>query len=93
MLTVLDDYRPILMTVTFGLLGIAFYVTYRPGRGGRKSGGIMTLNKAMLWGVTAATLVLLFCPQYLTGLITEKGGFTADMNRTVLTIEGMTCPG
>ena len=81
------------MVVTLSCLGVAFYFTYRPRRADAGSGGALTLNKVMLWLVTAAAAVLLFFPQFLTGLASEKGGFTADMNRTVLAIEGMTCLG
>ena len=93
MMTALEAYRPILMVVTFSFLGIAFYLTYRPRRVAAGRGGIVAVNKVMLWLVTAAAAFLLFCPGYLTGLASEKGGFTADMNRTVLAVEGMTCPG
>lgn len=95
MLTVLEAYRPILMVVTFGLLGLAFYLTYRPRRvaAGKGPARIMAMNKVMLWAVTAVAVFFLFCPQYLTHLVSADGGFTADMNRTVLTVEGMTCPG
>ena len=55
---------------------------------------MMTLNKSMLWVVTAMAVVFLFFPQYVTGLLApDNGEFTADMNRTVLAVEGMTCPG
>ena len=95
MMTALEAYRPILMVVTFGFLGLAFYLTYRPGRraAGKGPGRIMAMNKIMLWSVSAVATFFLFCPQYLTGLVSADGGFTADMNRTVLTVEGMTCPG
>lgn len=95
MLTVLEAYRPILMVVTFGFLGVAFYLTYRPRRVAARKGParIMAMNKVMLWAVTAVAVFFLFCPQYLTGLVSADGGFTADMNRTVLNVEGMTCPG
>lgn len=95
MMTALEAYRPFLMVVTFGFLGFAFYLTYRPGRAavGTGPGKIMAMNKVMLWAVTAVVVFFLFCPQYLTRLVSAEGGFTADMNRTVLTVEGMTCPG
>ena len=55
---------------------------------------MMALNKAMLWGVTAMAVVFLFFPQFVTGLMApDSGEFTADMNRTVLYVEGMTCLG
>ncbi len=50
----------------------------------------MTFNRIMLWAVTVIAVVFLFFPQVFTGLFASSGGFTADMDRTVLTIEGMT---
>lgn len=79
------------MVVTFGLLGFAFYLTYRPGA--VKQTKIMALNKAMLWGVTLFVALLLFYPQLLTQFASTDGGFTSDMTQTVVKIEGMTCPG
>lgn len=55
---------------------------------------MLTLNKSMLWVVTALAVVFLFFPQYVTALLApDYGEFTADMNRTVLAVEGMTCLG
>jgi hypothetical protein len=55
---------------------------------------MMTLNKLMLWGVTALAIVFFFFPQYLGGLIgTGNQEVTANMTRSVLRIEGMTCDG
>ena len=55
---------------------------------------MMTMNKVMLWAVTALAVVFLFFPQYVTSLIgTGKQEITSDMTRTVLRIEGMTCFG
>lgn len=102
MTTFVQDYRPIFLVVTFGLLGSAFYLTYRPRKtaatGGDKGSrppaspraNIMTLNKVMLWAVTVIVIVFLFFPQAVTGLFASQDGFTADMDRTVITIEGMT---
>lgn len=93
------------MAVTFAFLGFAFYLTYRPRRAAAtatensgqvavKSGGprsnIMTMNKVMLWGVTVIAVVFLFFPQAFTNLVAGNDEFTADMDRTVITIEGMT---
>ena len=92
------------MVVTFGFLGAAFYLTYRPrrattgthltGGGAAARGGsrstIMRLNKLMLWAVTVVAVVLLFFPQLITGPFAADDGFTADMDRTVIAIEGMT---
>ena len=95
MMTVMESYRPIFMVVTFAFLGMAFYLTYRPSRAAAGNGRskIMTMNKVMLWCVTGVAVLFLFWPQYFTRLASTDGGFTADMNRTVLTVEGMTCPG
>ena len=61
-------------------------------QGGEPRFNMMAMNKAMLWVVTAAAVAFLFFPQYLTGmLVAGNGQFTADMTRTVLTVEGMTC--
>ncbi len=55
---------------------------------------MMALNKVMLWAVTALAVVFLFFPQYVTGLIgAGNDEITADMTRTELAIEGMTCDG
>jgi mercuric ion transport protein len=102
MMTAVERFRPILMAVTFVFLGGAFYLSYRPRRstpGGDKSHGatpvgarstMMTLNRIMLWAVTAMVVVFLFFPQAFTGLLASNSEFTADMDRTVVAIEGMT---
>jgi len=51
---------------------------------------MMTLNRIMLWAVTAIVVVFLFFPQAITDLFASNSEFTADMDRTVFTIEGMT---
>jgi hypothetical protein len=104
MMTFMKEYRPVFMVVTFGFLGAAFYVTYRPpagkasgarGRGASPAGAgggtkMMSYNKIMLWGVTAVAIVFLFFPHVVTTLLASGDVFTADMERTVITIEGMT---
>ena len=61
---------------------------------GKRRFNMMALNKVMLWGVTAMAIVFLFFPQYVGKLFGGGGGeFTADMLRTELTVEGMTCEG
>lgn len=48
----------------------------------------------MLWAVTLMAVVFLFFPQYVTGLLGSGGEeITADMTRSVIRIEGMTCYG
>ena len=97
-------YRPLFMVVTFGFLGLAFYLTYRPARLGPRShdnsnatgadrsqrSTLMTLNKVMLWGVTVIVIVFLFFPERMTGLLPSNDVFTADMDRSAIKIEGMT---
>ena len=105
MIAALEDYRWIFMIVTFGFLGAAFYLTYRPRHAvggsaedccatapGRRF-NMMTLNKVMLWAVTVMAVVFLFFPQVVTGLFAGGGELTADMQQTVIKVEGMTCPG
>ena len=101
MTTFVADYRPIFIVVTFGFLGLAFYLTYRP-RGTAaadndnssapavRRSNIMTMNKVMLWGVTVIAVVFLFFPQTVTDLFASGDKFTDDMDRTVISIEGMT---
>jgi hypothetical protein len=74
------------MTVTFGLLGWAFYVTYRSS----SRSPVMAFNKVILWAVTVAVAFLLFFPTVVTDFVTPGDRFTADMDRTVISIEGMT---
>ena len=104
MTTILKDYRPIFMVVTFGFLGLAFYIAYRPRRavvGGDENSGAsaalhdarpnaMTFNRIMLWAVTVIAIVFLFFPQAVTNLIASGDEITADMQQTIITIEGMT---
>ena len=106
MVAALEAYRPILMVVTFSFLGAAFYFTYRPRRSaseqedccapaasGRRF-NMMSMNKIMLWCVTAMAVVFLFFPQLVTDMLApESGDFTSEMHRMTLTVEGMTCPG
>ncbi len=107
MVAALEEYRPYMIVVTFSFLGAAFYFTYRPKRApageadccapaatGARRFNMMTMNKVMLWGVTAMAVVFLFFPQYVTGmLVPDPGEFTPEMQVTVLHVEGMTCEG
>ncbi len=108
MIQALETYRPLFMVVTFSFLGTAFYFTYRPHRAvagaadccapvsatGKRRFNMMAMNKIMLWGVTVMAVVFLFFPGVVTGMFSpDSPEFTADMQRTVFTVEGMTCEG
>ena len=106
MTAALEEYRPVFMVVTFGFLGTAFYFTYRPRRvaagvpdccqsqTGKRRFSMMAMNKAMLWAVTAMAVAFLFFPQILTNLmVSGNEKITAEMTRTVVKVEGMTCEG
>lgn len=121
-----EAWRPVLLPITFALLGLAFYFTYRKPKatthpsGGTAAGGeaccavpateskgeaccppaggrvstLKKVNKVMLWVVTAFVLAFAFFPNYV-GYILGGGGDTlaarADLDKTVVAIEGMTC--
>ena len=55
----------------------------------------MTLNKAMLWGVTVLAAAFLFFPNYVGTLLGtgNENTLTNDMNQAVIKVEGMTCEG
>ena len=77
MMTVLEEYRPIFMVVTFGLLGSAFYLTYHPRAtptGARSN--LMAFNKIILWAVMLIAVVMLFFPQAVPGLFASSSRFT-----------------
>lgn len=55
---------------------------------------MMTLNKAILWGVTVMAVAFLFFPSYVGAIIGGDGkAITENMNRAAITVEGMTCEG
>ena len=90
-MTFIADYRPLFMAVTFVFLGGAFYMSYRPRPGGAPRSRLMRFNRILLWVVTAAVVVLLFFPQLLSSPVpSDENVFTADMQKTVIAIDGMT---
>ena len=102
MVATLETYRYPFMAATFGFLGFAFYLTYRPktskedccapAASGKKF-SMMTVNKIMLWAVTAMAIVFLFFPQVITNMFAGDGEFGKDMTQIVIHVDGMTCPG
>lgn len=89
MMTLLEEYRPLLMVVTFVFLGVAFYLTYRPRAQAAGRSGWVMFNKIMLWAVAVVAVVMLCFPQVFT-VFSSESRFTADMQRTIFQIEGMT---
>ena len=86
-----EQYRPLFVVATLGILAGAFYLTYRPrAAAGAGRSKILLLNKVLLWSVTAIAIVCLFIPQSVTSLFASSDGFTPDMDRVVIAIEGMT---
>ena len=62
------------------------------GATARQRLNMMALNKVMLWVVTVLAVAFLFSPRYLAAVFdTPNGGITADMDRSVLQVDGMTC--
>ncbi len=100
-----EAWRPVLLPVTFVLLGVAFYFTYRKPEVSAASGAaccpparakgitLKKVNKGMLWVVTAFVLVFAFFPNYVGYLL--GGGDTLaareDLTKIVVDIDGMTC--
>lgn len=114
----LEAYRPVFLVVTFGFLGAAFYVTYRPRKAaagigndgcasqptaavgccattGKRRFNMNSMNKMMLWLVTILAVTLMLFPSYIGALLATGDGkdVTAEMNRAVLKVDGMTCEG
>lgn len=55
---------------------------------------MMAMNKVMLWGVTVMAVAFLLFPSYVGAFLGGDGSkATASMNRSVFSIEGMTCEG
>ncbi len=55
---------------------------------------MMTMNKVMLWGVTAMAVLFLFFPSYVGVFLGgDATAVTGEMNRAAIKVEGMTCEG
>ncbi len=99
-------WRPVLLPVALGLLGLAFYLTYRrPGAAARpaddaccppgqtKARSLRTLHQVTLCGVTLLVLALAFFPTY-AGSFLGSGttpAAVAGPQKIEIQIEGMTC--
>jgi copper chaperone CopZ len=62
---------------------------------GNRRFSMTSMNKVMLWVVTALAVAFLMFPSYVGLLLGTRDGatVTAGMNRAVVKIEGMTCEG
>lgn len=98
-LTLFEPYRPLLMAVTLGLLGFAFYRVYRKPKAEVCEPGSYCanprsdrINKTVLWVVTLLVLGLLAFPYWAPYLFAQgsisKEGSSAS---TVLVVQNMTC--
>lgn len=70
----LEVYRPYFLVLTFGLLGAAFYATYRPtqpacGLGGRCAPASRRTATIVLWVVTIVVALLVTFPYYVGWLV------------------------
>jgi copper chaperone CopZ len=69
-----------------------------PGTTGTRWFNMMTLNKVMLWVVTALAVAFLFFPQYMKFFLAGGGADAPGANNplvriTTYSVEGMTCEG
>jgi hypothetical protein len=70
------EWRPYLLTLTIGLLGLGFYFAYRPANAECGPGGICTMSapkrsgRLMLWLATAAVIAFAAFP-YFSGTVAE----------------------
>jgi len=71
-----DAWRPYLLGLTFGLLGLGFYFAYRPGKEQCAPGSACTMpvsnrsGRLMLWPTTAAVVLFAAFPYY-SGAVAE----------------------
>ena len=100
-----EQWRPYLLAVTFALLGVGFYLAYRPRREACEVGSVcerpsfVRWNRAILWMVTALVVVLAAFPYYsgrvARAVTKEKSAAqVASAGATthlILNIEGMDC--
>ena len=66
----LEPARPYFLAVTYGLLAVAFYLTYRPSSAACAPGDTCSeatprYGKSILWIVTRAVLLITTFPSYL----------------------------
>jgi len=97
--TVLAEYRPLLMGMTFIMLGAAFYYTYRKREVVCEDGSCTTCrgskkSQLSLWLITLLAVGMLSIP-YLdwNRMSGAEALLDKSLSTTTLKISGMTCPG
>jgi copper chaperone CopZ len=101
--TFFESYRPLFLIVAAVLLGIGFYLNYRPQKTACGPDGECTtsnirlrrLNRGMLWTSAALVAALAMFPSYAGRILgaSSTSAETAETRFIVLDIEGMTCAG
>ncbi len=102
-----ERWRPYLLAMTFGLLGLGFYLAYRPRGGEACASGaacgrsaLGSWSQTMVWVGTVLVLVLSTFPYYGGRLVQAlnrdprpSGSLAASpTTHWVVNIEGMDCP-
>lgn len=70
-----------------------------PQEGTKRRFSMMTVNKAMLWGVTLLAVLFLFFPKYVSFFLASRAAESEStvtsplVTKTTIAIEGMTCEG
>lgn len=93
----LEAYRPYMMGLTFVLLGVAFFLTYRKREEVCEDGTCKVRrgskgSQITLWTVTVLALLFLAFPYIPWGNVSAAPASAGDnLNQTTITVEGMTC--
>ncbi|MBS1258563.1 MAG: hypothetical protein MAG551_01622 [Candidatus Scalindua arabica] len=93
----LEKYRPLFMTITIAFIGMAFYLTYCKNKSDEccdiNKARIDRIKKIVLWTITVIAVSLLLFP-YLYGIFGKSDSVAQmndDLQKVVITVEGMTC--
>lgn len=104
-LTLLEPFRPYLMTLTLGVLGYAFYKIYKPKAEVCEPGSYCAnpksdkINKITLWITTVFVLGLLATPYIAEELVASENAATdrlseqlSSLKQITLDVPDMSCP-
>lgn len=101
-----DAWRPYLLGLTFGLLGLGFYFAYRPAKEQCAPGSACAMpntrrsGRLMLWLATAAVILFAAFPYYsgavaellLSGASSAAASESPKVAHVSFAVEGMDCP-